>query len=143
MRRKGKNSLTAFASSVVVNVSAGSRGCVPWGDADLRAAGYDDQGRDRVGARRKNRFLGSATFVVTLALATVTCDVDAYAQQQVAFNIPSQDFEFPAVLAFAQRAGVRVFYDTTKLRARQALAVTGSMRRRAKIRWRAFWRAAA
>lgn len=81
---------------------------------------------DRGGARRKNGFLGSAGFVLTLALATVTCDVAAYAQQQVAFNIPSQDLN-SAVLAFAQHAGVRVFYDTAKLRGRQAPAVTGSM----------------
>lgn len=84
------------------------------------------KGADRFGARRQRRFLGSTGFVLTLALASVTCDVAAYAQQQMAFNIPSQDLN-SAVLAFAQRAGVRVFYDTAKLRGRQAPAVAGSM----------------
>lgn len=76
--------------------------------------------------RRKRQFWGSVAFVLTCVLVPAVLETPAHAQQPIAFNIPAQDLN-SAVLAFAQRASVRVFYDTTKLRGRQAPSVTGSM----------------
>lgn len=76
--------------------------------------------------RRKHRFLGSVGVVASCVLALIATTPPIQAQQLIAFNIQSQDLN-SAVLAFAQRAGIRIFYDTKKLRGRTAPTVTGSM----------------
>jgi iron complex outermembrane receptor protein len=88
----------------------------------------------RDGARRGRGLPGSTGFVLALVLSSAACVSPAQAQQsagaqatrQIDFNIPAQDLN-AAVLAFAQRAGVRVFYDTAKLRGRQSPPVAGTM----------------
>ncbi|MCB4767891.1 TonB-dependent siderophore receptor [Ancylobacter sp. Lp-2] len=48
------------------------------------------------------------------------------APARIAFDIPAQDLN-GAVLSFAQKAGVRVFFDTAKFGGRRSSAVSGSM----------------
>ena len=79
-----------------------------------------------ISLRRKRLFLNSIGFVVACVLVSSAYGISARAQQPVAFNIPSQDLN-AAVLTFAQRAGVRVFYDTARLRGRQSQAISGAM----------------
>ncbi|WP_238122000.1 MULTISPECIES: TonB-dependent siderophore receptor [unclassified Xanthobacter] len=86
--------------------------------------------------RRQHRALSPA-FLVT-ALAVLTCQplqaqearvsAGAASNARLAFNIPAQDLN-QAVLAFAQHAGVRVFYDTARLRGLRSGAVSGELTR--------------
>lgn len=48
------------------------------------------------------------------------------APARIAFDIPAQDLN-GAILAFAQKAGVRVFFDTSKLGGRRSAPVAGAM----------------
>jgi iron complex outermembrane receptor protein len=89
---------------------------------------------NRTGMRLKRSFLGVMGLVLPFVLAPAVYESRAHAQQaagsentrQIAFNIPAQDMN-AAVLAFARHAGIRVFYDTSKLRGLQSLAVAGTM----------------
>lgn len=67
--------------------------------------------------------------LLTISMGAVMAPSAALAQQNtgaVAFNIPAQDLN-SAVLAFAQKAGVRVLYDTARLRGVRSSAVSGTM----------------
>lgn len=48
------------------------------------------------------------------------------APARIAFNIPAQDLN-GAILSFAQKAGVRVFFDTSKFGGRRSTAVAGTL----------------
>ncbi|MDR6953013.1 iron complex outermembrane receptor protein [Ancylobacter sp. 3268] len=95
------------------------------------------------GAQRLRRHYlgGAARHALVLGVAAVTLGVPmqgAQAQTQpssqaasvaparIAFDIPAQDLN-AAVLAFAQKAGVRVFFDTAKFGGRRSSAVSGTM----------------
>jgi iron complex outermembrane receptor protein len=77
---------------------------------------------------------GATAGVVSALLASVALPGHALAQpaatgataERITFNIPAQDLN-RAVLTFAQRAGVRVFYDTAKLGGRRSSAVSGAL----------------
>ncbi|MGE4373788.1 MAG: TonB-dependent siderophore receptor [Xanthobacter sp.] len=82
---------------------------------------------------RRRYLCGAAANALVLGLVTVPAGMvlaphGAYAQQAtaVAFNIPAQDLN-SAILSFAQKAGVRVFYDTAKFRGQRSSAVSGTM----------------
>lgn len=95
------------------------------------------------GTRRlRLRYLGgTATHAVCLGLlvaasgAILPAPAQAQAQTsqaagmaaaRIAFSIPAQDLN-AAVLAFAQKAGVRVFFDTAKFGGRRSSPVSGTM----------------
>jgi len=69
------------------------------------------------------------------------------APARIAFDIPAQDLN-GAILSFAQKAGVRVFFDTSKFGGRRSAAVVGTLsapeaRATASSSMRSTWRAAA
>ncbi|WP_428028785.1 TonB-dependent siderophore receptor [Ancylobacter sp.] len=61
--------------------------------------------------------------VTTPARAQAVANV---APAQLVFDIPAQDLN-GAILAFAQKAGVRVFFDTSKFGGRRSASVSGAM----------------
>lgn len=93
-----------------------------------------------IGARRLRRhYLGGAAGSVlalgllAAGLGTLMMPADAQAQQaasvapaRIAFDIPAQDLN-SAILAFAQKAGIRVFFDTAKFGGRRSSMVVGTM----------------
>ncbi|MFD2141199.1 TonB-dependent siderophore receptor [Ancylobacter oerskovii] len=96
--------------------------------------------RGMSGARRLRRHYlgGTARHALALGLMAAALGASApaaHAQAQatasvaparIAFDIPAQDLN-GAVLSFAQKAGVRVFFDTAKFGGRRSSAVSGTM----------------
>jgi iron complex outermembrane receptor protein len=86
--------------------------------------------------RRRHWLMGSvAANAVSLGILTGLFGVVALphvvlaqsiAAPRIAFDIPAQELN-EAVLAFGQKAGVRIFTDAAKLRGRRSSAVAGSM----------------
>ncbi len=83
--------------------------------------------------RRRHDLGGVAGSALMLALlagvasAPLALSSPALAQQgAVAFNIPAQDLN-SAILSFAQKAGVRVLFDTARFRGMRSSAVSGTM----------------
>lgn len=90
--------------------------------------------RDR--RTRRHFFAGTAVNALVLGLMVSGLGVPVTAAQaqtaanvapaRMVFDIPAQDLN-SAILSFAQKAGVRVFYDTAKFGARRSSAVSGTL----------------
>lgn len=84
--------------------------------------------------RVRRRFLGSAAAsALILSLSFVVhaprAEAQGAAQAQptrIVFNIPAQDLN-GAILSFAQKAGIQVFFDTARFGGRRSSAVTGTL----------------